>query len=87
LQQGDFGISIADAITRRAESRANVGSLAAAVQVIAAQIKLDRLLSGPDEIDLQQAEIQLKQAQFGRFGAGDLDRVTLLRHSMTPTAT
>jgi HlyD family secretion protein len=81
LQQGDFGVAIADANYDSAISQGpNLGSLGAAnAALITAQIQLDRLLNGPDELELQQAELQLKQAQLlVDLAQANLNRVTLV---------
>jgi HlyD family secretion protein len=81
LQQGDYGIAIAQANYNAVLSRGpDVGSLASAnAALVAAQVQLDRLLNGPDELELQQAELELKQAQLlVDLAQANLDRVTLV---------
>ena len=81
LQQGDLGISIANANYDALLGQGpDVGGLAAAnAALITAQIQLDRLLNGPDELELQEAELQLKQAQLlVDLAQANLNRVTLV---------
>lgn len=81
LQQVDIGIAIAQANYDSVASQGpNVGSLGAAnAALIAARIQLDRLLNGPDEIEVQQAELQLEQARLlVELAQANLDRVTLV---------
>jgi HlyD family secretion protein len=65
LQQVDYGVFIADANYNSVLNQGpDAGSLASAnAALVSARIQLDRLLNGPDDLDLQQAELQIKQAQ------------------------
>ena len=80
LAQADFGVLIADANYDSAVSRGpDVGSLGSAnAAVVAAEVQLDRLLEGPSDIELQRAELQLKQAELARdLAQVNLDRARL----------
>jgi RND family efflux transporter MFP subunit len=65
LRQADYGVWIADTQYAGVLSTGpDAGSLAAGnAQVVAAEVQLDRLLNGPDEIQVQQAEIRMRQAE------------------------
>lgn len=63
--QGEFGVDIADAnVTSTAQRTADPGSVAAAnAAVIQAELALDQLINGPDDLQLQQANIELELAR------------------------
>jgi HlyD family secretion protein len=65
LNQAEFGVQIADASFQGTAGRgANVGSVAQAqAAVTSAQAALDRLLNGPNDTDLQLADLGLRQAE------------------------
>jgi HlyD family secretion protein len=65
LAQAEFGVQIADSNAQAVASRgADAASIASAnAAVTAAQVALDRLVSGASDLDRQMAEIGLLQAQ------------------------
>ncbi len=80
LAQADFGVLIADENFESVAGRGpDVGSLGSAnASVVAAEVQLERLLEGPSAIDLQRAEIQLRQAELARdLAQVNLDRARL----------
>lgn len=64
IEQADIGVNVANAnIEATIRSGGGIGAIASAeAQLVQAQIALERLLDGPDEVDLILAEIQLDQA-------------------------
>lgn len=81
LQQADFGVLIADSnLAGVLADGPDNGTLASAnAQLVAAQIQLERLLEGADEIDIQRAEIQLQQAELAvEMANASLDRFRLV---------
>jgi HlyD family secretion protein len=81
LAQVDYGVLIADANVAGVLSRGpDSGSLASAnAQLVAAQIQLNRLLDGPEDLDVQRAELQMRQAELGvELAQANLDRGTLV---------
>ncbi len=81
LQQADYGVLMADATYAGVLNQGpDAGSLASAnAQLVAAEVQLERLLDGPDELAIQQAEIQLRQAEL----AVELARANLNRAVLT----
>ncbi len=80
LVQAEFGVSIADARAIAAEDNgADIGSVSSAeAGVIAAQTTLDRLMNGATDLDVQQAQIELVQAEQGvALAQSNLDRALL----------
>lgn len=65
LEQSTYEVQIADANFNSAVTAPlDRGSLAAAnAQLVSAQVQLDRLLNGPNDIDLQLAQIDLERAR------------------------
>ncbi len=81
LQQADYGVLIADAqYTGILSDGPDAGSLASAnAQVVSAEVQLDRLLNGPDELEIQQAAIQLRQAELAvEMAKANLNRAILV---------
>lgn len=81
LEQAEFGVAIADARAESASSRgADAGAVGSAqAAVVAAQTTLDRLLNGATDLDIQQAQIELAQAEQGvALAQANLDRARLV---------
>lgn len=81
LQQTDYGVLIADAqYSGVLNEGPDVTSLASAnAQVVAAEVQLDRLVNGPDELEIQEAEIKLRQAELAlELAQANLSRAVLV---------
>ncbi|MBW4435553.1 MAG: efflux RND transporter periplasmic adaptor subunit [Pleurocapsa minor GSE-CHR-MK-17-07R] len=67
LNQAEFGVQIAESQANATANRApNIGSVAQAQAALrTAQASLDRLLNGPNDIDIQMAVLGIQQAQVG----------------------
>jgi HlyD family secretion protein len=80
LVQAEFGVEIAGVRADAASGRgADVGIVASAnAAIVAAQTALDRLVNGPNEYDLQLAQLDLQQAEAAvALAQSNLDRATL----------
>jgi HlyD family secretion protein len=80
LAQADYQVLMAYAALDSTASRGpDVGSLASAnAALVTAQIQLERLLEGPEDMDVQRAEIQLRQAELAvELTQANLDRLQL----------
>lgn len=81
LAQAEYGVQIADAnAAAAAEQGADPGSVASAnASVVSAQAQLDLLLNGPNDLDLQAAQINVDMARLAVEQAqAALDRATLI---------
>ncbi len=81
LNQAEYGVQIADANAAAAANRgADPGSVASAnAAVVSAREQLDQLKNGPNDFDLQAAEINVNSAQLAVEQAqAALDRATLV---------
>ena len=81
LQQGEYGVQIADANAAAVANReADPGSVASAnAAAVSAQEQLNRLENGPSDFDVQAAEININLAQLAVDQAqAALDRATLV---------
>jgi len=64
LTQAQYGVEIADANAAAADESPDAGSVAGAnAALVSAQVALDRLTNGADDLDLQAAQLGLLQAQ------------------------
>lgn len=80
LAQADYGVLIADANLDATLNRGpDVGSLGSAnASLIIAETQLERLLEGPEDSDLQRAQIGIQQAELGvELAQANLDRTHL----------